>query len=135
MVDTKHKRPFVIILILIIENMFVLWSILSLISTIQNWNMLVEYTSFPLYFLISRGLWLFLMAIITVGVWMRKKWAWLGTIIGFLIYGLWYWSNRIFVQTNHANWPFSTGFTIFLLLVFPFLFFNQKTRYYFFARK
>jgi len=113
------KRPFSATILLWLVLILITWSGLRLLSAIQWWGTLLEFASppGPLYIAISGGLWLIAGIILLWGMWRIKAWirhALLGTGAGFTV---WYWGDRLLIQSAHENWPFATGATILLLII------------------
>jgi hypothetical protein len=107
------------------------WNGLRLIEAGFFWRGLVEYTASPFYIAISGLFWLLTALILAYGIWLGKPWAWVGTIFGMLIYFIWYWFDRIFMQSPHSNWPYALIFSILLEAITAIIISNSKIREYF----
>ena len=117
----KMKRPLRITLLAVYSFFVACWNGLRVGSAIFYWKTLTEYGSYTLYITISGGIWLVTGFLISWGLLARKVWAWFAAAITTVIYGIWYWFDRLVFQKPHANWPFAVGATI-LLTAIPFSF-------------
>jgi len=104
---------------------------LRLGEAIFFWKMLKEYGNYPQYIAISGGFWLLAAVFLLRGIWLGKTWSWAGVIISTVVYGVWYWFDRLALQVPHANWPFALAVTVLLAVFFVFILLCPKTRAYF----
>ena len=113
------KRPFSVTILLWLVLSLTAWSGLRLYSAIAWWSPLLEFASppSPWYIAISGGVWLVASIILLWGMWQAKAWiryALLGCGAG---YTVWYWCDRILLQTSNTNWPFALFVTVTLLII------------------
>lgn len=113
------RRPFSVTILLWLVLSLTAWSGLRLATAIQWWGRLFEFATppGPVYIAASGGVWLAVGILLLWGMWQKKAWiryALLGTGAGFTV---WYWCDRLLLQSAHQNWPFATGATILLLVV------------------
>ena len=125
------KRPFSVTLLVILLLFTAISNGLRLFQAIFFWKILLEYNASSSYIAISGGFWLLVAGFLVMGIWLRRTWAWAGTISGAAGYGLWFWFDRLVVQFPHANWPFALVITLLLAGIFALILFNPKTRLYF----
>jgi len=127
------KRPFSVTILLWLVLSLTAWSGLRLYSSIQWWRTLFELASppGPLYVAISAGVWLAIALGLLWGMWQAKAWirvALLGTGAG---YSVWYWCDRLLLQSAYENWPFSLGATILLLIIVMICVLHPRTKAFF----
>jgi hypothetical protein len=131
------KRPFSVTILLWLVLILITWSGLRLFSAIQWWGTLLEFASppGPLYIAISGGFWLIAGIILLWGMWRIKVWiryALLGAGAGCTV---WYWCDRLLLQSAHENWPFVLGATVLLLIVVIVCIFHPRTKEFFTQRE
>ncbi len=131
MVEIKRIRPIGIIFIEAITLISAAWNGLRLGNVIFFGTTLDRYGAHSLYIAISSGFWLITAIVVSIGIWQRRTWTRVGTFVGLIVYILWYWSDRLFVQMPHSNWPFTFVYTLLLLAIFTFILFGKNTRVYF----
>jgi len=127
------KRPFSVTILLWLVLSLTAWSGLRLYSAIQWWQTLLELASppGPLYIAISAGVWLAIALGLLWGMWQAKAWirtALLGTGAGFTV---WYWCDRLLLQSAHENWPFALGLTILFLIIIVICVAHPRTKAFF----
>ncbi len=114
MLQSKHRPASVTILALFVLSLSA-WNGLRLGSAIATWKILAEYGAQPLYIATSGGFWLIAGILLFGGLWRGIAWARKMAYITAAGYTSWYWCDRLFMQTPHANWPFALAVTIILL--------------------
>jgi hypothetical protein len=119
----NHRPTSVAVLSLFILGLS-LWNGLRLGQSLLSWSILKEYQAQPgpLYDAISGGAWFIIGLLITWGLWRGRVWAWYGAPSGAVIYGSWYWIDRLIFQETHSNWPFALVSTIIFISFFCLLF-------------
>jgi hypothetical protein len=113
------RRPFSVTILLWLVLSLTAWSSLRLYSAIRWWNVLLEFASppGPWYIAVSAAVWLIVSIALLWSMWQAKAWAryaLLGTGAGFAV---WYWCDRLLLQTPGANWLFALLATILLLII------------------
>jgi hypothetical protein len=131
MSSSETRRPTRVILLALIVLAVATWNGLRLGDAIFFWKTLEAYNSHPLYISISGGIWLISGLFLFWGIWMRKAYGWMATLIGTITYSAWYWFDRLFLQESHANWPFVLILNIIFLLLILLILFSNKTRRFF----
>ena len=131
------KRPFSVTILLWLVLSLTGWGALRLVTTILWWRTLLEFASSPgpLYISVSGAFWLVTGIGLLWGIWQVKPWvrfALLGAGAGFT---LWYWSDRLLLQTPHANWPFALAANLLLLIVISICIFLPATKTFFIKRE
>ena len=96
-----------------------MWSGLRLISAVQWWGSLLEFSTppGPVYIAVSGGVWLAIGIGLLWGMWQVKariRHALLGAGAGFAV---WYWCDRLLFQTQRVDWLFALCITVILLIV------------------
>lgn len=130
-ISNNRKRPIGITFLLILAICISALNGLRLIEAVFFWKVLVEFNASPFYIAISGFCWLLIALILAFGIWLGKPWAWIGTIFGLLIYFIWYWFDRIFMQMPHSNWVYALIFSILLLAIAAIIILNSKIQRYF----
>jgi hypothetical protein len=123
------KRSFRIILLVFFILLTAFSSGLRLIQAIVFWKVLLEYGANVSYIAVSGGVWLLISLFLLVGVWLRTRWAWAGTIMGASCYGFWYWIDRLAVEIPHANWPFALVLSIIFTGIIALIIFTPGARF------
>ena len=117
------ERPVRVTLLVMVQIIFAVWNGLRLGEAFVFWKTLKEFGAHPgaAYIAASGGFWLVAGLVTAWGMWTGRawsRWATLGVTAGYIA---WYWSDRLFLQIPHANWPFAllitTVFMVFVLIV------------------
>jgi hypothetical protein len=127
----KRYLPLGIIILELIVFGNGFWNGLRLSEAIFFGKTLEIYRASPQYITISGGFWFISAVSLGTGIWLRKPWAWAGSMAGAASYSIWYWMDRIFLQAPHSNWLFALVVTLLLLAISTAILFNAKTRRYF----
>jgi len=109
-----------------------IWNGIRLWTAIAWHNILNEFAARPgpVYIAVSGAFWFTIGLFVFWSLWQGKIWTkklLLGAAAG---YTVWYWSDRLYFQTNRANWPFIVVLNI-ILLAYVFI----VTRSNFFQRE
>jgi hypothetical protein len=131
------RRPFSVTILLWLVLSLTVWSGLRLVTAIQWWRTLLEFASSPgpLYIAISGVAWLVAGIGLLWGIWQAKTWArvaLLGAGAGFTV---WNWSDRLLLQSSHANWLFTLAANFLLLIVLSICIFLPATKTFFMKRE
>jgi len=126
------KRPFSVTILSCLVLSLIAWSALRLIAIIRWWRIIQGFSIVhqQLYVITSTAFWLVAGLILLWGLKLKKTWiqnALIGTGAGYIV---WYWSDRLFVQWPHANWPFALFSTILLLIIGMLSIKHPKTTYF-----
>ncbi len=121
------ERPKRVTLFAFVAFFFAAWNALRLGEAIYLWKTLIEYGAHPWYIAITGAAWCMIGSFLVWGLWKGKFWAWLGAIITVVLYVAWYWLDRFFLQTPHANIQYSIFATSVLVLFFFFILFTPRT--------
>ena len=124
------KRPFSVTILLWLVLSLTAWSGLRLYSAIRWWNALHEFASppGPWYIAVSAAVWLIISIALLWSMWQAKAWArytLLGAGAGLAV---WYWGDRLLLQTPGANWLFALLTTILLLIILSVCVFAPGTK-------
>jgi hypothetical protein len=114
----KSKLPLRITLLLCLVLIITAWNLVRLLTSIGWRDTLETYDSYPgpIYIGLTGALWtlagLFILwSFIKSAYWTRNA-----ILISSFVYVIWFWMDRIFVQSQlRANWPFDLLATIILL--------------------
>jgi hypothetical protein len=131
------KRPFSVTILLWLVLSLTAWSGLRLVTAILWQGTLLEFASppGPAYIAISGAVWLLAGLGLFWGMWQAKAWirsALLGTGAGFFV---WYWCDRLLLQSPRANWPFALVTTALLLILLSVCVFLPGTKTFFTKRE
>ena len=129
----QNKRPLMVTVLAIMFFGVGIWGGLRLMNAITFFSDLNDYHIMhgSLYLLISGGFWLVTGLLGAWGIWYGKPWAWYFALVGLVGYGIWYWIDRLFLQSQHNNSLFSLVISI-LVAFFSFWgLFNTKTQSFF----
>ena len=112
------KPPFRVTLLLWLVLFLTAWNALRLWTAISWFNVLNEYSASPnpAITAFSGAFWVAIGIILIWGIWQRKPWTvklLLGATAG---YTVWYWSERLFWQSPHPNWPFAVIVNLALII-------------------
>jgi len=127
------RRPFSVTILLWLVLSLTAWSGFRLVSAIQWWNTLLEFTTppGPLYIASSGGGWLLVSIVLLWGMWQANAWiryALFGTGASFTV---WYWCDRLLFQPTRINWVFALSSSILLFVVLSICLFIPSTKTYF----
>jgi Na+/melibiose symporter-like transporter len=126
-----RNRPIRVTLLALLVLFFALLNLLRLGESIYFWKTLLEYGTQPLYLALSGGFWVIVCFLLVWGLWVGKRWIWLATVIGTVVYSVWYWLDRLLLQQPHTNNAFVLGATVVILLLIFLVLFSSRTRRYF----
>lgn len=127
------KRPLSVTILLWLVLSLTAWGGLRLWSAIRWWDDLQRFGTPPgaAYLAVSGGVGLAAGLLLLWGMWRRKpqtRIGLLGTAAGL---ALWYWCERLLLQTQRLNWPFSLGATVALLVITATCVWLPETRIFF----
>ena len=131
------KRPFSVTIILWLVLSLTAWSGLRLATAILWRATLLEFAPSPgpAYIAISGAIWMTAGIGLFWGMWQAKAWirsALLGTGAGFFV---WYWCDRLLLQSPRSNWPFALVTTALLLILLSVCVFLPGTKTFFTKRE
>ncbi len=129
--NQKASRPITVILIAGYFFILAIWNILRLGETILFWTTLGNYGAHPLYLSISSGLWAGVGIALIIYLWKRKFWAWIASLVGANCYFVWFWIDRLFIQSQNQNWLFVLTTSTISLIFIIFLLTQKRTSGYF----
>ena len=69
------------------------------------------------------------------GIWQSKAWIRYGLLGAGASFVVWYWCDRLFLQTQRANWPFMLGTTVLLLIFVTICVAHPRTKAFFTKRE
>lgn len=106
-----------------ILGMFVLfitfWNALRGYGAVANWQVLTEFEANPTYILATGTGWALIGLLLVVTIWRRSRFAIRANLLVSIAYYVWYWCDRLFVQSSSpANYLFSAVFSTVLLALF-----------------
>jgi hypothetical protein len=131
------KRPICVTILLWLVLSLTVWSGLRLYSVIRWWNVLDEFASppGPWYIVISGGIWLMASILLLWGMWQVKAWIRHALLAAGASFAVWYWSDRLLLQTPSANWPFFLVGTFLLLTLVIVCTTHSRTKTFFKQRE
>jgi hypothetical protein len=108
------------------------WNIIRAYGAITNWRVLNEFGANPVYILATACVW------ILTGLWLlrnilkRYHYAMRASLAVAGLYYLWYWCDRLFIQSSTApNVLFSAVVSTVLLAIFSIILYIPATRAFF----
>ena len=95
------------------------WNAIRTYSAIVNWQILAEFKANPAYIL-ATGLFWFITGLWLIGcIWKKVSYTFRASLAVAGLYYLWYWCDRLYIQTSPApNVLFSAVFSTVLLVVY-----------------
>jgi hypothetical protein len=127
----KASHPITVILIAGYFCLLAMWNILRMGETIFFWTTLGKYGAHPAYTLLTGGLWAGGCIALVVGLWKSRYWAWVASLVGVICHFVWFWFDRLFMQSHNQNWPFVLTTSTILLIIIIFLLTHKRTHGYF----
>ena len=132
MTPEVKPRPIRIILLVVLAGWIAAWNALRLGAGLFFEKTLAEFHASPAYVVTSAAIWMVLGALLAWSIWQAKPWAWLTTCLTVLVYFLWFWVDRLFLQKpQNVNWPFSVAASLIILAVLGGILFSRQTKDYF----
>lgn len=131
------KRPASVTSLLFEVLSLTAWNALRLGAAIVDWDVLAEFAPRPgpLYIVITASFWTLGGLAIWRALRRRSYRAQLFTAVYFIGYAIWWWMDRLLLQSASPNWPFVLALTILLLGLAALDLFNKKTSSYFRQRE
>jgi hypothetical protein len=115
MAGNKSTRLPGISIIRFLAVLLAAWNALRLGMALFLRNPLSSYAAHPFYTSISGAIWLMVGLAIIWMFWKRRQYSRIAILIVALLYSLWYWLDRILIETPHANWPFALAANVVML--------------------
>jgi len=121
---TRHRRPFLVVLLIVLFLGSALAGWVRLEQAIQEWAFLTQQVGAwqPLYLAAGGGLWGLAGLPAVWGLWEKSHWGKKAVWAAAAAYPAFYWIDRLFFARSpesRANWLFSAGATlVWLALVF-----------------
>ncbi len=114
-----RKRPLSVTVLLV----FVLWVTIQngvrFGSAIAAWDILREFATppGPLYIALTGLFWALAGSAISYGLYLGRPWARRATAIAITLYMVYYWLDRLLVQSQspRPNWPLALAITVYTL--------------------
>ncbi len=125
----KKIPPFSVTLATALVLSLSAWSIFRVWTAVIWRDVLAEFASRPgpLYIGVTGAIWSILGLAVLWGIGFRKSWALRLLFGGALAFSAWYWTDRLLLQTERANWPFTLAFN---LLAFIPIFLSTRTNHF-----
>ena len=101
---------------------FTLWYAVRIYSSINNWQVLLEFGTGPAYILVTGLLW-FSAGLCLLGLlWKRHPFTIRAGLVLAGLYTVWYWVDRLYIQVSPApNVVFSAILSTVLLIIYSFI--------------
>jgi len=121
MSSPRLKRPFSVTVLAVLVLSLAVMHVFGALEAWRHWYFLQELPlTVPVAYLAGKNLfWGLAGAVIAVGLWLGKRWAWLGMQIATGVYAGLYWVDRLWLAPSSMlaiRWPFAVGLTAFYLL-------------------
>ncbi len=126
------KRPSVVTFLTLFVLSLSAWNGYRLAQAIALRDILQEYAARGgfLYPVISAGIWTVAGLILAWGVWWGTAWSQKTALGTAILYGVWYWADRLIVQMPRSDWKFALGVTVILFVAFYLDLFDPRTSNY-----
>ena len=104
----KNRAPFRVTLLSLAVLMLTVWNLFRAWTAFAWWGVLAEFIpkSGPLYIGLTGILWSALGLVLVWGLDGGRPWAPRLALGAGPVYTVWYWTDRLVLQTERANWPF-----------------------------
>jgi hypothetical protein len=131
------KRPASVTSLLFVVLTLTTWNAIRLGAALAGWNVLKEFAPRPgpLYIALTASFWTLSGLATWMAIRRRTPRAQLFTAAYFIGYAMWWWIDRLLLQSASPNWPFASALTILLLGLAALDLFNKKTSSYFRQRE
>jgi hypothetical protein len=126
--------PTRIALLLLLVTLVTLWNAFRLATSIAWRDTLETYAPFPGPFYIGSmgALWTLIGLFLLWSFWRRLRWTRGAILIASIVYAIWVWIDRLFIQAKvQANSPFDLLVTILLLTLTAIVVLDPPNRIYF----
>ena len=101
---------------------FTFWYALRVYSSINNWQVLVEFGANPAYILATGLIWLIAGLVLLGLLWKKHPLTIRAGLMVAGLYTVWFWFDRLYIQTSPApNGLFSAILSAILLIIFSFI--------------
>jgi len=102
---------------------------------IADWNILLRFDGSPAYLLASGLVWFITGCALLGGILVRRRFIWHMLLVDSMIYMIWYWVDRLFIQVSPANnADFSAAASAIIFLAFSAFLFWPSSRVFFTRR-
>lgn len=126
-----RKWPFHLVLLACLVAIFILWNITRLATSIAWRDTLATYAPHPgpVYIGITGAIWVLSGFFLLWCMLRGKKWTHLALIVSTCVYTLWFWFDRLFIQTElRANWLFALIANILILAFIGAVILDRRSR-------
>ena len=112
-----RNRPFGVTLLLWMVLMVIVWGALRLFASLQWRSMLVKYESGLSvgYLSVTGAGWVLAGCALLWGLFTTKTWTRPAILIAVVVWLVEYWSERLFFESQHINWPFALVVSLLVL--------------------
>jgi hypothetical protein len=131
------KRPFTVTSILWMVLCLTAWNTIRLGASILDWKVLAEFAPRPgpIYIAASASFWTLCGLALWRLILRRNVRVPIFASLFFGGYLLWWWADRLLLQSLHANWPFALITSLVLLAISFSFIFDKKAREFFHQRE
>lgn len=133
------KRPWLVLLLLVISLIFTASAVMRVWNGVQYWGFLddLPMSVSPLYLVVTGSVWGIFGILAAIWVWWGQSRASQLVTTGALVYSLQFWLEQLFVMTNplrRVNWPFLAVLTVVSLLIVFLSFRHSQVRKFYGGR-
>jgi len=126
----EHPWPVTIVLLFVLS--ITAWHGLRAWTTFANWELLSRFRANPIYTFATGIIWLVIGGVLFVILWKGNRIAPAFGLTASILYALWYWVDRLAIQTSPTtNIPFSIVIFIIGLVIFNLNLFWPSSRAFF----
>lgn len=130
MTHSKIRRPLRITFLSLLAILVAAWYALRLLAANHFADTLHQYHAHPLYLGVTGFLGMATASAVAWGLWRGTTWGWWTALAASIIFPVFYWGDRYFLQTIRANWPFVLGVMSLILPLIEILLFSTRTKNY-----
>lgn len=128
-------RPIPVTIVTLFVLSITAWNGFRAWVAVADWDILLHYDGNPVYTAASGLIWLIAGCVLVDGLLNRRVYAWRATLIVSMIYMIWYWTDRLFIQVSpSSNLIFSAVTSVIIFIAFAVFLFWPSSRAYFMRR-
>ena len=125
----RNNASFRVTLLLFVVLTLTAWNIVRVWTAFAWREVLAEFapTPGPIYIGISGALWAAVGLSVLWAAWQKKAWAPRLLVWSAPAYSVWYWTDRLILQKERENWPFTLTVNLLLLVL---VYFATRSNYF-----
>ena len=129
------RRPIPVTIVTLFVLSITAWNGFRAWVAIADRDILLRYDGKPVYTAASGLIWFMAGCVLVDGLLNRKVYAWRATVLVSMIYMIWYWIDRLFIQVSPSNnLMFSAVTSVIIFIAFAIFLFWPSSRAFFTRR-